>query len=57
MTSLTEEKAVLERAVAVLIRLVRKEYGDRRLSEIALIWGDATELERQALDSVEGGEK
>jgi len=49
---------VLERAVRVLIRLVRREYGDdRRLSEIALIWGGADPQDRQALDELEVGAK
>jgi hypothetical protein len=49
---------MLERAVRVLVRLVRDEWGDERaLSEIGFLWGDATDADRQALDELEEGEK
>jgi hypothetical protein len=47
-----------KRAIRVLIRLVRQEYPQgRTLAEIADIWGNASEGERQALEALAADEK
>lgn len=50
-----DRQETLERAVAVLVRLVRTEYGDRALSDIGFLWGGATDADCQALDELEAG--
>lgn len=43
------------RVLGVLVRVVREAYPSHySLAEIAYIWGDATDGERQALDELEG---